>query len=109
MILDTGVWDGIARSNRPRGRELKMKIDAHRIGLAGGILWGASLFVLTLVSIPTGYAAEFLKVIGSVYLGYHVSLLGSFVGLVYGFVDAYVGLYLLLFLYARLPGGGGIR
>jgi len=62
------------------------------------------MFVATLVSVATGYAAEFLKMMGSVYLGYHVSLAGSIVGLVYGFLDAFVGLYLLAWLYTRLLG-----
>lgn len=64
------------------------------------------MFVMTLMSLPTGYAAEFLRVMGSIYPGYHVSLVGSLVGLVYGFVDGHVGLYLFVLLYARLPGGG---
>jgi hypothetical protein len=83
-----------------------MKIDARRLSLAGGILWGLVMFVITLVSLPTGYAAEFLKMMGSIYPGYHVSIAGSFVGLVYGFVDGYVGLYLFVLVYARLPGAG---
>ena len=81
-----------------------MKVDASKLGLAGGILWGLCMFVATLVSVATGYAAEFLKMMGSVYLGYHVSLAGSIVGLVYGFLDAFVGLYLLAWLYTRLLG-----
>ncbi len=43
---------------------------------------------------------------GSIYPGYHVSLTGSVVRLVYGFCDAYVGLYLFAMLYVRLSGRG---
>jgi hypothetical protein len=42
-------------------------MDARKLGLAGGILWGALMFVTTLVSVPTGYAADFLQMMGSVY------------------------------------------
>jgi len=81
-----------------------MTLNATRFGLAGGILWGAALFVLTLICVPTGFAGPFLKVIESVYLGYHVSVLGSVVGLIYGFVDAFVGFWLFAWLYTRLGG-----
>jgi hypothetical protein len=81
-----------------------MRLNASRLGLAGGILWGLCMFVMTLVSVPTGYAADFLKMIGSVYLGYHVSLAGSIVGLIYGFLDGFIGLYVLAWLYTRLLG-----
>lgn len=81
-----------------------MKVEAHRLGLTAGILWGLAMCVMTLVSLSTGYAAEFLKVMGSIYPGYHVSLVGSAVGLLYGFCDGYIGLYLGAALYARLPG-----
>jgi hypothetical protein len=83
-----------------------MKVEAHKLGLATGILWGLLLFVMTLVSLPTGYGAEFLKVMESLYPGYHVSIIGSVVGLVYGFFDGYIGLYLVAWLYSRLLRAG---
>ncbi|HLJ58139.1 MAG TPA: bacteriophage holin [bacterium] len=81
-----------------------MTFKASRFGLAGGILWGAAMLVVTLISVPTGYAGAFLKAMESVYPGYHVSLLGSIVGLVYGFVDAFIGFSLFAWLYTRLAG-----
>jgi len=81
-----------------------MRLDPSKLGLAGGILWGLCMFGMTLISASTGYAGEFLKMMENAYPGYHVSLAGSMVGLVYGFIDGFVGLYLLAWLYARLVG-----
>lgn len=76
-----------------------MKLRPAALGVAGGILWGASLMVLTWIAMHTGYAQELLKLIAVAYPGYSVSLTGSFVGLVSGFVDAFVGLYIFGLLY----------
>ena len=76
-----------------------MALNNKNFGLAGGILWGGSMLVLTLVSLATGYGSAFLSSISNLYPGYSISLLGSVVGLVYGFVDVFVGLYLFAWLY----------
>jgi hypothetical protein len=77
-------------------------IDARRLALAGGILWGIGMFVFTILSIYTGYAAVFLNMIATVYLGYTISWAGSIIGMLYGFVDAFGGLYVLAWLYNKL-------
>jgi hypothetical protein len=79
-----------------------MELNPKRLGVAGGILWGVSLFVLTLLSVYTGYAAQWLSMLPSVYPGYAVSVGGSIVGLLYGFVDAFIGLFILAWLYNKL-------
>ena len=76
-----------------------MQLKPAALGVAGGILWGVALMVFTWITMNTGYAQEFLDLIAVAYPGYSVSLTGSFVGLVLGFVDAFVGLYLLALLY----------
>jgi hypothetical protein len=74
-------------------------LNPKNLGLAGGILWGAVLFVTTLIAAGTGYAASFLDLIMSVYPGYAISLTGSFIGLAYGFLDGFIGLYIFAWLY----------
>lgn len=78
-----------------------MKLDAKRLGLAGGVLWGAVMFFCTLISIQTGYAQGWLVAFCDIYPGYEMSTKGSFIGLVYGFVDGFVGLYILAWLYNK--------
>lgn len=67
-----------------------MKLNLKALGFAAGIIWGVAVFLLTLVSIGSGYADKALKGVASIYPGYSVSIGGSFIGLVYGFVDGFV-------------------
>jgi hypothetical protein len=74
-------------------------LNAKNFGLAGGILWGLSLFLMTLLAHLTGYGTPFLRLLESVYPGYSLSLGGALLGLIYGFIDGFVGLFLLAWLY----------
>ena len=76
-----------------------MTLHAKNFGLAGGILWGLSMFVITLVAVGTGYGSTFLNLVANIYPGYSISLLGSVIGLIYGFIDAFIGLYIFAWLY----------
>ena len=80
----------------------KMTLNAKNLGLAGGIVWGAGLFALTLLSMATGYGLEFLTLLGTVYHGYKISIVGGLIGAVYGFVDAFLGLYVFAWVYNKL-------
>ena len=75
------------------------KLCVCKFGLAGGILWGLGMFIITLISEFTGYAYDFLSLMGTLYLGYEVSIMGSFIGLAYGFIDAFVGFIIFAWLY----------
>ncbi|MBT4540009.1 bacteriophage holin [Candidatus Woesearchaeota archaeon] len=79
-----------------------MTLNAKSLGLAGGILWGVGLLILTLISVWTGYGAAFLNGVASIYPGYSIGYLGAVIGLVYGFVDAFIGLFVLAWLYNKL-------
>lgn len=77
-------------------------LNATKLGLSGGIWWALFMFIATLISVYTGYAADFLHVMGSIYPGYQVSGGGAFVGLIYGFIDGFISLFLLAWLYNKL-------
>lgn len=79
-----------------------MKWDTKRVALAGGLIWGAALFLTTIVSVYTGYAKPFLTGIASIYPGYSISLTGSILGLVYGFFDWFIGVYICVWVYKKL-------
>ncbi len=74
-------------------------INPKSLGLAGGILWGISLMVMTWFSIWTDYGSLFLSIITDIYPGYSISFLGSLIGLLWGFLDGFVSLFLLGWLY----------
>ncbi len=77
-------------------------MDAKKLGLAGGILWGAIMLVFTWIAVLTGYGTEFLNICGNLYWGYSVTWVGSIIGAIYGFVDAFIGLFLLGWIYNKL-------
>lgn len=77
-----------------------MKLSVKGLGLAMGILWALSLFVMTLVATYSGYMADQLNtLIVGVYPWYSVSLTGAFIGLAEGFVDGFVGGVVIAWLY----------
>ncbi len=76
-----------------------MKLNVKAFALACGLLWGASLFLLTWwVILWEGFTHDLL-VIGHIYRGYNVSAVGSVIGLGYAFVDGYIGGLILAWLY----------
>jgi len=83
-----------------------MTLNPKNLGLAGGIIWGLSMLVLTWISLATGYGSELLNLIATVYPGYSISFVGSIMGLVYGFLDAFIGLYIFAWLYNWLEKRG---
>ena len=78
-----------------------MKLDAKALGIAIAIAWGASIFILTLVSVQTGYADSFLLVIKSKCPGYSISWAGSVVGLLYSLIDGFIAGFVIAWLYNK--------
>ena len=79
-----------------------MKLDTKRVALTGGIIWSVLLFITTLLGVYFGYATAFLNGMASIYPGYSISLGGSVIGLVYGFFDVFIGVYIFAWVYKKL-------
>ena len=77
-----------------------MKLNVKGFALAGGILWGASLFLITWMDI-LGYGSS-LNLIKTYYIGYSVTPIGSLIGAVYGFFDFGIACLLFALLYNKL-------
>lgn len=75
------------------------KIHAIKLGLAAGIIWGVSLFALTIICIHTGYAEGLLNALADLYPGYSITYVGALVGGLIGFADAGICFFLLAWLY----------
>ncbi len=78
-----------------------MKINTKALAISAGITWGLAIFLLTVWFLVMGYSGNFLAKLGSIYIGYSVSWLGAFIGLIYGFVDGLIGGALLGYLYNK--------
>lgn len=82
-----------------------MKLKPIALGASIGIVWGGSLFLTTWLSYFTGYGELFLKTMAqSIYPGYKISPLGSFLGLIYGFIDGLISGALVGWIYNRIKG-----
>lgn len=80
-----------------------MKLRPFALGVSLGLVWGGSLFVTTWLSYSTGYGSLFLDTLAkSIYPGYTISPLGSFLGLFYGFLDGFISAALIGWIYNKL-------
>ena len=78
-----------------------MKLNVKALALASGLLWGGTVCFATLWLIALGYDGAVIRQLDHFYLGYTFSVVGAFVGLVYGFVDGAIGGALLAWLYNK--------
>ncbi|MCX5718311.1 MAG: bacteriophage holin [Nitrospirae bacterium] len=84
-----------------------MKLRPVALGVALGTVWGILLFITTWISYYTGYGKLFLEVLAqSIYPGYTITPLGSFLGLLYGFADGFVSAVLIGYIYNKLVKRG---
>lgn len=73
-------------------------VDGNALGRAMGVLWAGAVVVLG-VAARRGWGDEWRDLLADVYLGYDSPDQGLVIGAVWAFVDAYVGAYLLAWLY----------
>lgn len=79
-----------------------MKLDVKAFALTGGIIWSASIFVLTWLGI-LGYGnVDAAAIARSYYIGYSVTPAGSILGAIYGFFDAGIACLLFALMYNKL-------
>lgn len=80
-----------------------MKFKLFALGVTTGILWGLTLFAVTLLSVYTGYGEKFLHALPqSMYPGYDISVKGSFFGLIIGFFDGVVFASIFGWIYNKI-------
>jgi len=77
-------------------------LNPKAFGLTAGIMWAICMFIMTLAATFTGYDTGLLTVIQSIYPGYTITVVGSFIGALYGFIDGFIGLYIFAWLYNKL-------
>jgi hypothetical protein len=76
-----------------------MKLNIKAFALTCGVIWGVGLFLLTWWIIAFSGATGETTLIGRVYLGYHISPVGSVIGLVWAFADGLIGGAIFAWLY----------
>ncbi len=82
-----------------------MKLNVKAFALAGGVLWGASMFIITWwIMWFTGDTSDPTIVGKFYYIGYSISPRGSAIGALYGFFDAGIGCAIFAWLYNKIAG-----
>lgn len=75
------------------------KLSSLALGLSLGVVWGASVFVMGVVALIFTYGAPFVAAVGTLYVGYEPSWMGSVIGGIIGFVDAFIFGIVIAWLY----------
>ncbi len=78
------------------------KLDVKALGLTLGIVWGAAMFIMGVMAMFFNYGDGFVKALGSLYIGYKATALGSLIGAVWGFIDAGICGVIIAWLYNSL-------
>lgn len=75
------------------------KLNPLKLGLAAGILWGVALFIMTWIAMYTGWGMFWLSQWIDIYPGFDLSIKGTFLGLIYGFVNGFGSFFITAWLY----------
>ena len=82
-----------------------MKLNAKAFALSLGLVWGLGVIVVvamgSLVPAWQEGMSSMVSFMGKLYLGYDMTLVGALIGGVWGFVDAFIGGYIVAWLYNK--------
>jgi len=78
------------------------KLDIKALGLASGIIWGLLMLSLGLMNMFFSWGGALEEVMGTLYIGYKPTILGSIIGGIWGFFDLGIAGALLAWLYNKL-------
>jgi hypothetical protein len=85
------------KAHRPKYRAM-----AKRVGLTLGILGAIGIGALGLMAKWFGWGAAVVHMIGSLYTGYNATCLGIIKGMLWAFVDFFIGGWLFVWIYHKL-------
>ncbi|MBT4376844.1 hypothetical protein HOD29_05725 [archaeon] len=86
-----------------KDKRKEMKLNPIKLGFAGGVIFGACAFLMTVAGILFNLYPELISIIADYYgfLGYDMTFFGALLGGVYAFIDGFIFFWLLGWLYNR--------
>ena len=75
------------------------KLHVTAFALACGLTWGIFVFMVALVAMFWGLGSAWVNLIGDLYLGTAATWGGAFIGLIWAFVDGFIGALIFVLLY----------
>ena len=79
------------------------KHDMHNLGAKLGLIFGVALFTLAIASMGLGLGEPIVLLLATLYKGYAATLMGAFIGLIWGFIHGYVVGAIVVFVKKYLP------
>src|SRR3989338_2070295 len=78
-------------------------LNARALGLAGGIISGACVLLMTLATYFWGLFPSYTGILIDIYglLAYSVTPGGALLGAIYSFIDGFIVLYVLAWMYNK--------
>lgn len=77
------------------------KLSVKGLALSIGILWAIAIFLLGIASAVSSWGDNCVTIIGSLYVGYSESFVGSIIGAIWGLIDGLICGALIAWLYNR--------
>jgi len=74
-------------------------LDIKTVGIALGLFWALSVFILGLTSLLFNYGTDWVTLLSGVYMGYSPTWGGIFMGTLWGFFDGLIGGVLFALIY----------
>jgi hypothetical protein len=76
-----------------------MKLNQRAFAISAGILLGFSVFIATIWLVIIGSSGTTIALLHKFYLGYSVSIVGAFIGLIWGFIDGLICGFIFAWIY----------
>ena len=83
------------------------KLNAKALALSLGIISALYVFFHGLMVMFFGWGAELASILGSLYIGFEPTILGSIIGAVWGFVDGAIAGVIIAWIYNKIIGKKG--
>jgi hypothetical protein len=74
------------------------KLHAVSFGLAFGVLGAIYAFIIGLIAM-TGYGIDYVHFVGSLYVGYAATFIGSIIGAIWAFIHGFIAGAIIAGLY----------
>lgn len=78
------------------------RLSPWAFGFALAIIWAASLFIMAMIAHWLNLGLRFVSIIGTFYFGYHAGAIGGIIGAFWGFIDAFIGGAVFVWIYNAL-------
>ncbi len=80
-----------------------MKLDAARLGIALGIVWGGGCLLLGWAAAAFGWGTPIVELAGTLYIGFAPTPAGGLAGGLWGLADGLIGGLLIAWIYNVIP------